>query len=280
MPGTEVSADDRAGLRYWDDLWVGQELPPPIEPRARGWRNNVNRRLDTLFRAAFDAHVPARGKLLEIGCGGSVMLPYFAKEHGFEISGLDYSPEGCAKEETILAREGVTGRIACADLFIPPRDMLESFDAVTSFGVVEHFTDTDTCIRAVAGFARRGGLVVTMVPNLGGVPGAVHRLLNRKVYEAHVPLTPMRLRDAHIRAGLTILEARHFISTYFDEKNLLGLDPKRLSTRVKRAVVRTLNLFSAVVWTIEGVVRREFPATRALSPYVIVLAKRPAVTSG
>lgn len=274
MPGTGVSADDRAGLRYWDELWVGQELPAPIDPRARGWRNNVNRRLDALFRTAFDAHLPARGKLLEIGCGGSVMLPYFAKEHGFEVSGLDYSPEGCAKEEKILAREGVTGRIACADLFIPPRDMLESFDAVTSFGVVEHFTDTDTCIRAVAVFARRGGLVLTMIPNMRGLPGMIQKALNRKVYEAHVPLTPERLRDAHIRAGLTVAEARYVLSTNFGVVNLVGLDPKRLSTRLKRLTLQVLNLFSATIWTIERIVRRELPASRLLSPYVLVMARR------
>lgn len=278
MPGTEVSADDRAGLRYWDELWTGQELPAPIDPRARGWRNSVNRRLDAYFRAAFDAHVPARGRLLEIGCGGSVLLPYFAKEHGFEVSGLDYSPEGCTQEERILAREGVTGRIACADLFIPPQDMLGAFDVVTSFGVVEHFSDTDTCIRAVAAFAKRGGLVVTMIPNMRGLTGTVQKLLNRKVYESHVPLTPERLRDAHIRAGLTIVEARYFLSTNFGVSNLVGLDPRRISTRVKRLILRTFKLFSAIVWTIERIVRREFPASGLLSPYVVILAKRSPST--
>lgn len=280
MQPSEVAADDRAGLRYWDDLWIGQELPLPIDPRARGWRNNVNRRLDAFFRAAFSARVPVGGTLLEIGCGASALLPYFANEHGLEVSGLDYSPEGCAQAQRILARDGASGRIACSDLFIPPRDMLGAFDVVASFGVAEHFSDTDACIRTIATFAKRGGLVVTVVPNLGGLPGAIHRLLNRKVYEAHVPLTPHRLRDAHVRTGLTILEARHLISIFFDEKNLLGLDPKRLSTRVKRTLVRALNVVSAVVWAIESVVRRELPATRALSPYVVVLAKRPAVAPG
>lgn len=64
MQPSEVAADDRAGLRCWDDLWIGQELPSSIDPRAREWRNNVNRRLDTFFHAAFGARVPAGGTLI------------------------------------------------------------------------------------------------------------------------------------------------------------------------------------------------------------------------
>ncbi len=275
MQATDVSADDRAGQGYWDELWTGQDLPAAIDPRAPGWRNHVNRALDAFFRTTFASHVPARGSLLEIGCGGSVLLPYFAKEHGFTVAGIDYSPQGCEHEKRILEREGVEARVVCADLFIPPRDMLGEFDVVASFGVVEHFSDTDGCIRAVAALARRGGLVLTMIPNMRGLPGLMQRVLNRRVYEAHVPLTPERLRDAHIRAGLKIVEARYFISMNFGVVNLVGLKPRSSGTMLKRVILKVSNLFCATFWTVERIVRREFPASRALSPYVVVLAKRP-----
>lgn len=280
MQATDVSADDRAGQGYWDELWTGQDLPAAIDPRAPGWRNHVNRALDAFFRTTFASHVPARGSLLEIGCGGSVLLPYFAKEHGFTVAGIDYSPEGCEHEKRILAREGVEARVVCADLFIPPRDMLGEFDVVTSFGVVEHFSDTDGCIRAVAALARRDGLVLTMIPNMRGLPGLMQRVLNRRVYEAHVPLTPERLRDAHIRAGLKIVEARYLLSANFGIVNLVGLPPRRLSTRTKRLFLKMLVVVSVAFWTVERLTRRSLPTSRAFSPYVVVLAKRQAAARG
>jgi hypothetical protein len=37
----------------------------------------------------------------------------------------------------ILSKEGVRGEIVCADFFSPPGSMLEVFDVVISFGVLE-----------------------------------------------------------------------------------------------------------------------------------------------
>ena len=43
----------------------------------------------------------------------------------------------------ILSIEGVKGDIVCADFFSPPESMIEEFDVVISFGVLEHFEDTE-----------------------------------------------------------------------------------------------------------------------------------------
>ena len=114
-----------------------------------------------------------------------------------------------------------------------------------------------------------------MIPNMRGLPGLVQRVLNRRVYEAHVPLTPERLRDAHIRAGLKIVEARYLLSMNFGVVNLVGLEPRSFGTMLGRVILKALNLVCAAFWTVERIVRREFPASRVLSPYVVVLARRP-----
>ena len=41
---------------------------------------------------------------------------------------------------------GVNTQIVCSDFFHAPPEMLGAYDVVASFGVVEHFTDTETVI--------------------------------------------------------------------------------------------------------------------------------------
>lgn len=57
----------------------------------------------------------AKDFFLEIGCARSRWLPYFAKEFGFEVSGIDYSEVGSQQATQILFNEGVQGNIVFAD---------------------------------------------------------------------------------------------------------------------------------------------------------------------
>ena len=118
-----------------------ETLPAPVDPRDKTLSNYVARKFHELF-----TRVLPRGhnvRLLEVGCARSRWLPYFAAEHGYEVTGLDYSTMGCEQARQILAAAGVEGRIVEGDLFSPPEDLLEAFDVVISFGLVEHFDDTD-----------------------------------------------------------------------------------------------------------------------------------------
>lgn len=55
-------------------------------------------------------------RLMEAGCGSSLWLPYFAKQFGMEIAGLDYSDIGLARSREILRRNNVQGSLRKADL--------------------------------------------------------------------------------------------------------------------------------------------------------------------
>ena len=85
-------------------------------------------------------------ELLEVGCGNSIWLPYFAKQFGFLVSGLDYSEEGCRTSREMLAEAGVRGMIRCADVFARPDDMRNRYDVIVSVGVVEHFQEPSVCL--------------------------------------------------------------------------------------------------------------------------------------
>jgi len=55
---------------------------------------------------------------IEIGCGSSGWLPYFAKKYGLLVSGLDYSEVGCRLAEENLKMQNIQyGEIICKDIF-------------------------------------------------------------------------------------------------------------------------------------------------------------------
>src|SRR5688572_27478744 len=191
----ENSKGDRAGRDYWQNTWAHTPLARTIDPSVAGIRAYLDRRFDSLFER-YLRNIPEKSKLIEVGCANSGWLPYFAKKFGFEISGLDYSPLGCQQTREILEREGLRGDVFCTDLFHPPDKILGSFDIAVSLGLVEHFENTSSPVAAIADLVRPGGLVLTTVPNLAGVLGPLQRLLNRAVFDAHLPLTADALAQA------------------------------------------------------------------------------------
>lgn len=209
MPATHTSTTDKAGKGHWDDIWTTLDLPPAIDPHQPDIRNYLNRQYDQFFRRQFSGRVTEGQSLLEIGCARSIWLPYFAREFGFQVSGLDYSEVGCRQAQAILEREEVSGQIICGDLFSPPESLIGAFDTVVSFGVAEHFEDTAACLRAFARYLKPGGLLITTMPNMPGLVGQLTKAINFPVYQMHIPLDQAGLAETHRQAGLDVLSCEY-----------------------------------------------------------------------
>ncbi len=266
-----MDAGDRAGQHFWNSLWAAK-----TSTRAVGSRplTRVEQQFATVFDRAFALLGDPRGKhLLEVGCGDSGWLPFFARRWGLEVHGVDYSPVGCERAKEVASSQGVAADIVCANLFTPPREMKHRFDAVVSMGVIEHFDDTAEVLRALGEFVAPGGLLVTTIPNLSGMPGRLFRSMNPQIYETHVPLDVKALRSAHEAAGFTVVEDGYLMSINLGVINLVGLDPEAAGTRIKRVALLAMMALSRAVWVIERIAR-PFPARRALSPYAFVIARR------
>ncbi|MGQ9688163.1 MAG: class I SAM-dependent methyltransferase [Desulfobaccales bacterium] len=193
---------DKAGEPYWTAFWQGKKLPRAVTvagPGPRAWFYREFHRLWAPFLAARNA---APLKLLEIGCARSPWLPYFAREWGCAIAGLDYSARGCRQSRALLVREGIQGEIFHQDLFHPKPSQLSFFDVVFSNGVVEHFQDPEVVLARMADYLRPGGLMLTIVPNLTGWLGRVQQLVSPMVMATHTPLTREDLIKSHEKAGL------------------------------------------------------------------------------
>ena len=75
-------------------------------------------------------------KILDLGCGSGRHLVYFAKQ-GYDVCGIDVSPEAIKLSRKWLANEGLTAELHCEDMqHLPWPD--NYFDAVFTVQVIEH----------------------------------------------------------------------------------------------------------------------------------------------
>lgn len=257
---------------YWDTVWeASKSLPSPINPRDNSLRNHMNLLLDHRIRAAL-AGIKTEGlRLLEVGCANSRWLPYFALEHGFKVTGIDYSDTGCKSCRQILRNAHIEGDIVNTDFSTPPASLIDAFDIVISYGFVEHFKDTSSCIRSLSSFLKTDGLLITIIPNMAGLNGLIQKTTNRSVYDIHVPLKPTTLAFAHRAAEMTVTESSFVGSTNFGVVNLNGLNTHALSYKLSTFFIFFLSRISVCAWLWEK--RFGFlPRSLWFSPYVFCSA--------
>ena len=274
-PGAANSADrpptDKATPEYWSRLWAEGPPPRPIDPHGRAPGNFVNRRFHAYFTNAFAGIETAGARLLELGCARSAWLPYVNRQFGFAVTGLDYTEIGCAQARAVLAASAVSGEIVHADLFTPPAAMLDKFDVVVSFGLVEHFSDTAAALAACARFVKPGGMMITTIPNLSGWLGAMQRRFDRAVYDIHVALDRAKFAQAHQAAGLELVACDYFMFA-----NWQVLNVQRLRGRLARLAFNVaIALPTRITWLVESL-GLPLAANPRTSPYIVCRARRPA----
>ncbi len=259
---------------YWDGVWRHAKIPQPLDPHSTALKDFGRRQWDQYLRRMLGrtnllcASYPVR--LLEVGCGGSVLLPYFYKEFNFSVSGLDYSAFGCAKSRAIHEAARVPAEIYHGDMFDPPSQLQSQFDLVCSFGLIEHFRPPEEAITAISRFCRPGGYLLTTVPNLRGMLGAIQKAVNPPVYELHAPMSVTALAAAHSRSGLEVIEASPFGTINLMVVNFSGSGsriPETLGLGLTACVSRTF-------WALHklGLPER---ASAFTAPYLGCLAKLP-----
>jgi SAM-dependent methyltransferase len=143
----------------------------------------------------------AGSRVLEVGAGGSRILPYLARNFDYNVLGSDFSFAGCLLLRANLALQRVTGGVVCED-FLQSSLPAEAFDLVYSAGLIEHFDDLRSVVAEHLRLVKPGGRLVLMVPNLQGFQGRILRRLAPSLWAAHRVFSPGELAEVLRRIGL------------------------------------------------------------------------------
>jgi hypothetical protein len=109
---------------------------------------------------------------------------------------------------------------------------------------------------------------------MNGTTGFLQRVLDRGVYDIHVPLTASAVRQAHAGAGLDVLACDYFLSTSYGVVNLNTIRGDGVEWWTKRIILAALARLSMVAWWCERGIG-PLPTSRTFSPYINCVARKP-----
>jgi SAM-dependent methyltransferase len=154
--------------QFWeDDYYRGIRIPARPDP-SFPYERCLARALEELAPVQPDA------KVLEVGCAPARWLVWYAERFGADVTGIEYSQKGVELSRANLAAAGVAGEIRQGDFFSDDVGT-DEFDAVVSFGFIEHFDDVGAVFRRHVAFVASGGRLVVGMPNFRGLIGMLQR---------------------------------------------------------------------------------------------------------
>ena len=273
-------AIDRAGKAYWDAIWsTPSGLLKPVDPRARSIWSYRERQFHRLFADLFARRNGQAMTLMEIGCARSVWLPVLLRANSASRSTVSITPSGARARPGKCCRGTASMATSRAQTYLRRRQAgFGKFDVVVSFGVMEHFQDTARALHGASAYLKPGGLLITEIPNLVGINGWIQRLVNRPVFDIHVPMGTSALARHHRAAGLDVVKCEYVVAPDFGVLNLAGL-PQNLAWHIKDRLLFGLRLLTGGLWWLEQKVGPMRPG-RFAAGFLICTARKPMVAAG
>jgi SAM-dependent methyltransferase len=163
---------------FWDQYWKNLSLPVEIDTDF-----SADRCLAKELRNALDG-LDFTGAVLEIGAAPGKWLAFMNYSYGTTASAIEYSPVGAEALKNNLDLLSIpVDRVFIGDFFtIEPEP---KFEAVMSFGFIEHFDDPASVVSRHLSWLAPGGKLIIGIPNFANFHGNIQKVLDKGVYDAH-----------------------------------------------------------------------------------------------
>jgi 2-polyprenyl-6-hydroxyphenyl methylase/3-demethylubiquinone-9 3-methyltransferase len=210
--------------------------------------------------------------LLEIGCGNSVWLPYFANNLNMAVAGIDLSEQGCRLAEEQLRISGAKGVVHCRDVFKCTAGEIGQFDFVYSLGVVEHFTDLPKVLSKFVEFVKPGGVLFSEIPNFPSFHSAFSRFWQPGILARHNLSAKSSIMPACRDLGLTNIRGG-YLGLFSLDVVAWGMDPR--FPRLERILMPLIKLTRRLTRRLLCHSRRYEGGHPYWAPFYYVAANKP-----
>lgn len=180
--------------------------------------------------------------LADIGCGGGLLCEPMARL-GFDVTGVDASPQNIAVAQTHAQQSGLAIRYRAATAEALAEEGA-SFDAVLALEIIEHVADVSFFMEALAALVKPGGLLCvstlnrTMKSLLMAKIGAeyVLRMLPRGTHDWRKFLLPHEVETLAAAHGLHVVDVCGM--TYHPVHGRFALDAQDLGVNYLMTFIR------------------------------------------
>ncbi len=212
------------------------------------------------------------GRLIELGSAPGRYAVMLSKMSKYEPFGVEYTESGAKLNKRTFEHFGINPANVFHDSFLSPNFISQhqnSFDVVSSFGLIEHFDDPKGAVKAHLELLKTGGTLVVSVPNYLGWNGFWLKIMDPKLADGHnfdvMKLT--NFKSMFENSGLDIqylgMAARYH---YFFNGKQTGLRRfiQLLHVNAEPIIHKVLSLASKFI-NVE---------TRFFSPYLLCVARK------
>jgi SAM-dependent methyltransferase len=216
---------------YWDSVWSFTDGHSDTRPALVQADPTVRWRAENIGR-----HLGPGRRFLEIGVGGSPWPAHVARRHGAEAWGIDFSRAGLALAARAVTENQNLVHLIEGDVFDRDKLPANAFDVVYSGGFVEHFPTPQPVMKRIAELVTEDGFVVTAVPNLCGLNGALQKLVDVETFQRHVVISPTALDEAHALGGLVPIVPARYVGVI----DVAAVNFSRLASKMPPLALRAL----------------------------------------
>ena len=247
---------DKAGSAYWNSVWTDK-----IVIHETDIKYYTNSLLHKLYKQYFESDESK--SIVEVGCALSANLLYFNRYYHYQMHGFDYEEVSALRTQDIYTKMGHKVDIYYRDFF--SNDTPKTYDVISSFGVFEHFENLEKSIEHTKKYLKEEGVILTVIPNMNGIVGFFQKILNRAVYDVHIPYTKEDILSAHENAGYTTLFCDYYGLYQAGVINIHGVKNERIIRKVLAIPGKPLyNLSQLLHWDFSN---------KKISPYIIYIGK-------
>jgi SAM-dependent methyltransferase len=222
----------------------------------RSKRATADHYLDVLAAAG----VPARGQLLEIGCGQGNFLRQ-AANRGFDVTGVEYSRFAC---ERARANLDARGRVLQGEITVLANEAA-AYDVCVLCDVIEHVRDPAAFLRHIVRLLRPGGILLVVTPSLASWSARVLRSRWMEYKAEHLfYYAPDTLRQQLTGAGFSEVTMKRgvkklsldYVAAHFDKYPIAGITQILRGMRALTPKSWSQHLFPVVASGLVALARR------------------------
>lgn len=213
-----VTSDVALSIKKWDEMYEKELISGLYKQEYDQYRE---KHLNDILRQLHE-EVDYKNKVyLEIGCGPFFLGQNLAQDCTL-IIGIDFCLSSLKIAKKMLTEKGIDNYILIQGDILNMPLQSEKVDLVYGGGVIEHFRDTDTCVKELFRVLKNDGVSFNTVPYLN-----IGSLTYRQVW-GNIPNVPF-LRPLFEWFHIKLLGGKHMIFGY--EMSFLGSTLKNVHQR-------------------------------------------------